>query len=68
MLKEIMKFFDKNHEKLGHREKKIFNCPEGFILLEESKDNPGLYKISSPYGSFEFAWNLKGYERGTVLG
>lgn len=68
MLKEIMKFFNKNYEKLGYRERKIFNCPEELILLEESKDNPGLYKISTPCGSFEFAWNLKGYERGTILG
>jgi|HigsolmetaAR206D_1030411.scaffolds.fasta_scaffold00003_148 hypothetical protein len=65
--KEVVRFFHKNFQKLGWREKRVFVYSSDCISIEETK-NPGLYKISSPFGSFEFAWNLAGYERGTVLG
>ncbi|RKO61871.1 hypothetical protein [Caldibacillus debilis] len=67
--KEVIKFFLNHYQKLGWRERKVFvYSSEQWISIEESKDNSGLYKISSPYGGFEFAWSCPFYERGTILG
>ena len=67
MKKEIFDFFNKNFEKLGYRERKVLLASFDEIRIEESKV-PGVFELTSPYGSFEFAWNLEGYERGTILG
>lgn len=67
--KEVIKFFLNHYQKLGWRERKVFvYSPEEYIFIEESTHNPGLYKILSPYGGFEFAWTCPFYERGTILG
>lgn len=68
MEKEVIQFFNKNFGSLGYRERKVFLASFEDIKLEEDKKNHGLYRISSPYGSFEFAWDMLGYPKGTILG
>jgi len=64
-VKEVENFYSNNIHLLGYKERIVLN---GFNLkLETDRNNVGIYKLKSDNGSFEFAWDLIGYERGTVL-
>jgi hypothetical protein len=58
------------YSKLGYRERRILDMaairPEKIEFLYDNLN--GTIITKTPSGSFEVAWNLPGYERGTVVG
>lgn len=67
-LKEVKKFYAANgYQQLGYRERRVLQFPLSDSYSIEALGG-GIYRISSPGGSFEFAWDCPFLKRGTVVG